>query len=160
VSKCKRNRRTNPGAWKNQPLYHLWRDIHRRCRAPSNSSYRHYGGRGIVVRDEWRHYPAFREWALESGYQSDLQIDRIDVNGPYSPSNCRWVTNLENQNNKRNNTYVTAFGVTKTLAEWGRDERCVVSHDTLGQRLCMNRLSGVPWLPEKAITTPSRLTRR
>ena len=150
MGKCKRNRRTNPAAWKNEPLYHLWRDIRRRCDAPSNKSYRHYGGRGIVVCEEWVKYPAFREWALNNGYRAGRQIDRIDVNGHYSPENCRWVTNLRNQNNKRNNTYVKAFGETKTLADWGRDERCVISYSALGQRL---KITG--WDPETAITTPN-----
>jgi hypothetical protein len=147
--RCKRNY----GTWKDNPLYERWREIRRRCMAPSNKSWKHYGGRGIRVCEEWDSFPEFEQWAVSNGYSDGLHIDRIDVNKDYSPDNCRWVTNLQNQNNKRNNYYVTAFGETKTLAEWGRDSRCMVSYDTLCQRL--NQKRPTRWSPEEAISTPS-----
>lgn len=76
-----------------------------RCFNHRSTNYKYYGGRGITVCDEWKDdYVAFRDWALSHGYAPDLSIDRINVDGIYKPSNCRWATNKEQQNNKRNNT--------------------------------------------------------
>lgn len=63
-----------------------------------------YGGRGITYCNEWEKFEPFLEWALANGYfvGSDLTLDRIEVNGNYEPSNCRWVTMKEQANNKRN----------------------------------------------------------
>ena len=61
----------------------------------------YYGGRGIKVCDKWLSYPAFYEWAIKNGYQENLSIDRIDVNGDYCPDNCRWATMKEQRANQR-----------------------------------------------------------
>lgn len=103
------------------PLYKVWRGMIQRCRNKTNPSYHLYGERGIRVCDEWENdFASFREWAMANGYEEGLSIDRIDVNGNYEPSNCRWLTMREQQSNKRNNVYVTYNGETHTASEWAR----------------------------------------
>jgi hypothetical protein len=91
-----------------------------RCNNPRSKDYYLYGKRGITVCKLWDKYDTFRKWALENGYDDNLSIDRIDSNLGYSPDNCRWANISVQANNKRNNMLVTAFGETKTTAEWGR----------------------------------------
>ncbi len=80
--------------------------------------YKNYGGRGICVCDEWLNdFCAFKDWALQNGYQDSLSIDRIDVNGNYTPSNCRWATQKEQSNNSRFNRLVWIGSEYKTVAE-------------------------------------------
>ena len=102
--------------------------------------------------DEWLHNPiAFVNWAKTNGYKAGLQIDRIDSHGDYTPENCRFVTPQENSNNTKANVRVTAFGETKTIAQWARDVRSVVGYGTLYYRA----ING--WDGEKLLTTPSRI---
>lgn len=85
------------------PLYDVWNSMRQRCHNPGHPSFRNYGGRGIFVCDEWRvSRLAFVAWAIKSGWQRGLQIDRRDNNGPYSPGNCRFVTRKRNKRNCRN----------------------------------------------------------
>ena len=89
-------------AGKKEKLYLIWSDMRDRCRRKSSTSYHNYGGRGIRVCEIWdSSYPAFREWAQTSGFKEGLRIDRMDNDGPYTPENCRWVTNEENCQNTR-----------------------------------------------------------
>lgn len=87
-------------------IYSVWRSIIDRCENPKNINYDNYGGRGIVICQEWKNPECFIKWAFESGYDIDAPfgectIDRIDVNGNYEPSNCRWTTIAEQNKNKR-----------------------------------------------------------
>lgn len=108
--------------WYGTRVYHIWHSIVDRCESPNCSQYSNYGGRGIKVCDEWRSDPkAFCEWATANGYADNLSIDRIDVNGDYEPSNCRWITINEQQTNKRNNVKITYRGKTQCVAEWARE---------------------------------------
>lgn len=100
-------------------LYDCWRCMKRRCYEKSRHNYKDYGGRGITVCDEWlKDFKNFADWALLNGYSDELTLDRINVNGNYEPSNCRWATNKDQQRNKRNTHYITYQGVTRCLAEW------------------------------------------
>ena len=100
------------------------RNVHssmiQRCENPKRQQYSRYGGRGIKVCEEWHNYENFRKWALENGWKEGYSIDRINVNGNYEPSNCRWTTPTEQANNRRNNNFVTINGVTKTTSEWAK----------------------------------------
>lgn len=90
-------------------LYEIWRHMKRRCEVADSKDYPGYGGRGIRVCDAWSHsFTAFCEWAWANGYTVDRSLDRIDVNGGYSPENCRWATYIEQQLNRRDTglTYI------------------------------------------------------
>lgn len=89
---------------KNPHLYTAWRNMKQRCLNPHHPAFRYYGARGISVCKEWSDdYAAFQGWALNHGYLEGLTIDRINNDGNYEPSNCRWVTMSVQCNNKRNN---------------------------------------------------------
>ncbi len=90
------NNKRNP--W--NPLYSRWQKIHRRC-APDSYHATWYYNTGIYVDSVWAEYEPFRKWALKHGFKPELELDRIDPYGPYSPKNCRWVTHAVNCNNKR-----------------------------------------------------------
>ena len=131
-------------------LYNIWKSIKARCYNSNNHAYDRYGGRGIVMCDEWKHnYVSFRDWALDNGYDNSLSIDRIDVNGIYSPQNCRWADDYMQANNKRDNHNIEINGEVKTMKEW-----C----DHFGTRygLVRDRISVLHWEPERALTTPPR----
>jgi len=101
-------------------LYAIWCHMRYRCANPKNPNYRHYGGRGIRVCDEWGDFAVFRDWASANGYRDDLTIERIDNGGGYRPSNCRWATRGEQTNNTRRILRVRFSGETKTLKQWSR----------------------------------------
>jgi len=104
---------------RNDRLYKIWLNMKSRCTNERIPDYKDYGARGVKVCPEWLNdFAEFRNWALSSGYADDLTIDRIDVDRDYSPDNCRWATQIEQANNRRNNTRLTVDGVTKTIAEW------------------------------------------
>lgn len=85
------------------PLYKLIKSVQARCDYPSASNYKYYGGRGITICDEWRREPqSFIAWAESNGYSPGLELDRKDVNGPYSPENCRFIAHATNSRLRRN----------------------------------------------------------
>jgi hypothetical protein len=94
----------------NSRIYNIHKDMKQRCYNKNAMEYENYGGRGIAICEEWLNkksgFMNFYNWIINNGYQDDLTIDRIDVNGNYEPSNCRWITIEEQQNNKQNTIYV------------------------------------------------------
>ena len=103
-------------------IYNIWASMKSRCYNKNNKKdYKDYGGRGITICDEWLNsFNNFYNWAISNGYEEGLTIDRIDVNGNYEPSNCKWSNVIEQANNRRNNHLIEYKGEAHTIAEWSR----------------------------------------
>lgn len=100
-------------------LYNTWANMKKRCYNKNDKRYKNYGGRGIIMCDEWQNdFMSFYNWAINNGYKENLTIDRIDVNGNYEPNNCRWATIKIQANNTTTNHYITYNNETHTIAEW------------------------------------------
>lgn len=128
-------------------LHRIWHSMYCRCYYPSTNQYKNYGGRGIKVCEEWKHIEGFLNfynWAVKNGYQENLTLDRIDVNGNYEPTNCRWITYKEQGNNRTNNVYYTFKNETKTSKQWC--DEYGISQTTLNDRLKRG------WTLEQALT--------
>ena len=127
-------------------LYKIWAHIKGRCYNQNNDRYAHYGGRGIQMCDEWRDsYKVFKKWAMENGYQDDLSIDRIDIDGNYEPNNCKWSTIKEQNNNTRRNIIVED-GL--TLMQWCEKHGRKDDYNAIHVRIYKG------WSFEDAVTIP------
>ena len=116
-----RLKKTHGGYANDESLFRVWCNIRKRCLSAKSHNYTDYGGRGITICEQWiSDYTAFREWAVSNGYRKGLSIDRINVDGNYSPENCRWTNSVTQQNNRRCNINVTYQNQTHTLKEWSR----------------------------------------
>ena len=112
-------------------LYHAWSEIKRRCNGKSTNS-KYYSGKGISYCAEWEDFDAFANWAVQNGYESGLEIDRIDGDKGYSPENCRWVTHKQNSRNRkaRSNNKTGVAGVFKRVNRTGTiSYRVTISSD-------------------------------
>lgn len=125
------------------PIYKVWKNMRSRCNNPKNKKYSLYGGRGIFVDIRWCKFSNF-QIDMEATYIKGLSLDRIDTNGPYSKENCRWSTQLVQQNNKRNNIVIEFGGTKKTLSEWARYRNIKIT--TLWMRIFQYH-----WSLEKAL---------
>jgi hypothetical protein len=128
------------------PLYQRWLGMRQRCTNKKDPAYKNYGGRGISMCKEWDDFSNFNSWCINNGYRKNLTIDRIDNEKGYCPDNCRFITYKENQNNKRTNHLLTAFGETKNIRQWAKDKRCTVHERTIHGRL------KIGFSPEAAIS--------
>lgn len=116
-----------------ESIHRVWNTMIERCYNPNKNQFYLYGGRGIKVCKEWlcdngnvKAFSNFYEWAIKNGYKDEVlsnginkyTIDRIDSDGDYCPENCRWITNKEQQNNKRADKLFTYNGEIKTIKQW------------------------------------------
>lgn len=124
----------------------------KRCYRPNASRFERYGGRGIQICDAWlKDRSEFFRWALANGYAENLSIERIDANGHYSPSNCRWATGKEQANNTSRSRLLSWAGETLTVAQWA--ERLGVPGKAMQHRV--NR----GWAAERIFMQPYREAR-
>ena len=123
-------------------VYSTWISMKRRCHSPKCKHYLDYGGRGITVCDRWQKFENFLEDMGEPW--KGMSIDRIDVNGNYELSNCRWATKKEQANNTRRNHLLTLNGRTQTMTQWA--EEIGIKSPTLRHRLRAG------WSIERALT--------
>ena len=129
-------------------LYRIWNDMKVRCSHKDNDNYPYYGGRGIAVCDEWESsFETFMQWAESSGYSEGLTLDRINTNGNYEPSNCRWIEFKAQCRNRRNNIFYELNGESKIIAEWS--EIYDIPSATIWRRI--NKYG---WDVKTAITAP------
>lgn len=131
-------------------LYKVWESMIARCYNLHNCAYDRYGARGIIVCEKWKYFETFYAWALSSGYQSHLTIDRWpNQKGNYEPENCRWATHAEQNRNYSRNRYINYNG-RQVLA-------CDLAEEFgLPQDVLKNRIFRYNWPIEKAISVPVR----
>lgn len=129
-------------------LYGILKSMKRRCYNKNFKFFKYYGGRDIVICDEWLNkdngFISFYNWAMDNGYEEDLTIDRINNNGNYEPSNCRWTTQKEQSRNKRNNHLITYNGETHCISEWAEIKN-------INYKLLSNRINKSKWSAEKSL---------
>ena len=100
-------------------LYSIWTNMKTRCYNPKVSGFENYGGRGIAICNDWKDdFVNFYDWAMATGYNDNLTIERVDVNGNYEPKNCMWIEACEQSKNRRSNIYIELNGKVNTLKGW------------------------------------------
>lgn len=129
------------------PEYTIWNLMLQRTRNPNAANYHLYGGRGITVCDRWLKFAGFYE-DMGSRPSEQHTLDRIDNSKGYFPENCRWADTETQNNNRRNNVPITAFGKTQTLAQWVK-ERPELTRDIIKHRIFQMGMD-----PEEALTRP------
>lgn len=128
------------------PAFWRWQSMMQRCYSESHPSYRLYGGRGISVCDRWHDPIAFID-DMGASFSEELEIDRINTDGNYEPSNCRWVTKAENRDNRRITHFETYKGERLPLRVWA--ERLGIPLKLLAKRIYERG-----WPVERAFETP------
>jgi hypothetical protein len=151
VKTCIKVRTTHGG--KGTRLYRVWKNMRQRCGNPNNTDWMSYGGRGIRICERWSSFQNFSddlgapyaEHVANHGAQN-TSIDRIDTDGHYEPSNCRWATAVKQARNRRTVRKIEFRGKSQTLPEWA--EELGIGRDTLKTRLQDG------WTVERAFTEP------
>ena len=141
------SQRSTVHGWTKRPLYHTWKGMMSRCYDNMHAAYGHYGGRGIKVEKRWHDFTLF-EFDMGSKPTAEHSLDRIDNDGPYSKSNCRWATRLEQSNNSRFNRRITFGGETLPVSMMARKHG-------LPTYILFQRLN-YGWDTNRALTTPIR----
>lgn len=138
------------------PLYDKWTFMKSRCYYVKNDSFSDYGGRGIIVCDEWKDnekgFINFYNWSINNGWKKGLTLDRIDNDGNYCPENCRWTDAKKQQRNRRITVFLEYNGQKLPLSEWA--EKFKIPYSVLIQR------HSAGWDDKKIITTPIRIRKK
>lgn len=130
-------------------LFRIWAGIKQRCYNVNREKYKNYGAKGITMCEDWKNnFNCFYNWATSNGYNDNLTIDRIDVNGNYEPKNCQWVNQQKQQNNRTNNHILEFNNQSYTINEWARITN--IKRCTIKERLKRG------WSIEKTLTTQVR----
>lgn len=128
-------------------LYGIWFQMVSRCENPNNPKYKDYGKRGISVCEKWHDFWNFVSWSDSvGGKPNGFTLDRIDVNGNYEPSNCRWADSKTQSLNKRSNRIITCDDISKPLHEWAMSLN--ISDQSLAKRIDKG------WNLKEALTLP------
>ena len=130
---------------KENRLKAVWRSMLYRCNNKKSQMYKNYGGRGIMVCDEWNDFGVFKNDMI-SGYKQGLSIDRVDINSNYCKDNCRWATSLEQAQNTTRTRLFTLNGMSMTLTSWAK--KLNKNRSTLSQRYYVYH-----WPIEKTLLT-------
>jgi hypothetical protein len=135
------------------PEYYVWKAMRRRCSGADRNCAHNYADRGIRVCERWQN--DFAAFLADMGQRptSRHTLERIDNEGHYEPTNCRWATRKEQLRNRRNNRYITFNGRTRTIAEWA--EQYGMNKCALRQRVFV-----YGWPLHLALTTPTRRWRK
>lgn len=140
-------RQTTHGLTKH-PIFNVFKKMKDRCYNPKHESYKDYGGRGIIICDLWKNnFTEFYNWCIKNNWQKGLQIDRVNNDGNYEPSNCQITTPKINSVNKRNTIRLTYNGRTMALSQWC--EELGLEHETMRYRIIKKNMT-----PEQAFNTP------
>lgn len=121
-------------------LFKRWEGMKQRCENPNSTAFKDYGAKGVTVCDEWHNFDAFYQWAVESGYEPELTIERKNVTKGYSPENCTWVTRVTQNRNTTRTHKILDGDMTLTAAEVGR-------------LIGVSRSTVAKWCREEGITT-------
>lgn len=134
------------------PEYKTWVNMRTRCNNPKSSQFLDYGGRGIEICERWR---KFENFYADMGPRpaSEYSLDRINVDGNYEPSNCRWATKEEQANNARSNIPLTYSDKTMNLAQWAREI-------AINEKTLYDRINKLGWSVERALTEPVNINKR
>jgi hypothetical protein len=131
--------------------YAIWQSMKSRCINPKNASYKHYGGRGIVICEQWLKFENFIQ-DMGNRPSAKHSLDRINTNGNYEPTNCRWADQMQQAQTRTNVRAITAFGETLTSAMWSR--RTGIKAEAIRNRI------DAGWSAEDALSTPIRASKR
>ncbi len=134
------------------PEWHVWCDLRDRCSRPTNTSHANYGGRGITVCERWRDFANFYA-DMGPRPTSKHTIDRIDNNGNYDPSNCRWATRKLQRLNQRRTQLLEFQGITGTLTD-------LAKHFGISYTAAHQRRYTMGWPLDKILTTPVQHRRK
>lgn len=132
---------------KHSRIYNIWCGMKQRCNENRGNYF------SVKYCEEWENFIPFYEWSVANGYSDELTLDRINPLGNYEPSNCRWVTQKVQQNNRTNNTIYVLNGEKHTLSEWADITK-------IGRSTLSARILKLGWSVEDAITTPLKKVRK